>query len=98
MIENYIKYGAIVIGIICVLASFLDTKYIIGSIFKKKANNKPEIDSDNAVENDSATGFLEIVSLWYQLKSKCDHYNLSSASEKLDEVFPLLNKVLDNEA
>jgi hypothetical protein len=42
-------------------------------------------------------GFLEIVGLWYQLKNKCDEFNLNVASQKLDEVFPLLNGVLDNE-
>jgi hypothetical protein len=39
---------------------------------------------------------LEIVSLWYQLKNKCDEYHLTVASEKLDEVFPLLNKVIED--
>ena len=46
------------------------------------------------VTNDKQKDFLEIVGLWYQLKSRCDQFNLKIASEKLDEVFPLLNEVL----
>ena len=48
-------------------------------------------------ESDNEEGFLEIVSLWYQLKTKCDTYNLKVASDKLDEVFPLLNKVIEED-
>ena len=31
------------------------------------------------------------------LKNKCDQCNLKVASDKLDEVFPLLNEVLDDD-
>lgn len=93
MLDSYLRYAIIVAGIACVLISLFDPKYIIGSLFKKKT-----IISNNVVtSNDKQSGFLEIVSLWYQLKTKCDQHKLTSASEKLDEVFPLLNGVLENE-
>jgi hypothetical protein len=71
-----------------ILASnFVDIQYLISRLFSrskvKLVANKEE-------------GFLEIVSLWYQLKNKCDEHNLTVASEKLDEVFPLLNKVIED--
>jgi hypothetical protein len=91
MMETYIKYGAIVAGILLILWNFIDPKYIISKLFRSKNN-------PIKVESNKETNFLEIVSLWYQLKSKCDECKLSIASDKLDEVFPLLNGVLDDES
>lgn len=36
--------------------------------------------------------FLEIVSLWHELRDKCQDANLVIAVKKLDETFPLLNQ------
>lgn len=91
MVETYVKYGAIALGIVMILWNFVDSKYIISKLFKSK-NKTVNTNTASNKEND----FLEIVSLWYQLKSKCDECKLSVASDKLDEVFPLLNGVLDD--
>ncbi len=88
----YLKYGAIVAGVLLVLWNFVDSKYIISKLFKQKTTPTPSTKTGN-----KETDFLEIVSLWYQLKSKCDECKLSVASNKLDEVFPLLNGVLEDE-
>lgn len=93
MVDSYIRYGIIAAGVLCIMISLLDPKYLIKMLFNRKNNEVKDATTLTNKEN----GFLEIVSLWYQLKSKCDTYKLTSASEKLDEVFPLLNKVLDNE-
>lgn len=87
MVETYIKYGLIVAGCAVILLNFINRQYIMSLLFKKTATNTENKETD----------FLEIVSLWYQLKSKCDSCDLHVASEKLDEVFPLLNGVLDEQ-
>jgi len=43
------------------------------------------------VEPNAETQFLHIVDLWHKLKTSCDEQGLKEATEKLDEVFPLLN-------
>ena len=75
----------IVIGVLILASNLIDVQYWISRLFAK---------SRIKVVQNKEEGFLEIVSLWYQLKNKCDEYSLTVASKKLDEVFPLLNKVL----
>jgi hypothetical protein len=75
------------IGCLLLVSNFIDfqsllTKVIFGG--SKKVINKEST-------------FLEIIGLWYQLKVKCDTINLNEASDKLDEVFPLLNKALEDD-
>jgi hypothetical protein len=75
----------LLIGVVILLSNFIDISYLTSKVLSfRKENNSP-----------SRTGFLEIISLWYQLKTKCDEHNLKIASEKLDEVFPLLNKLIE---
>ena len=75
------------IALLILATNFIDIPYWISRLFAKS--------KIKVVEN-KEEGFLEIVSLWYQLKNKCDEYHLNVASEKLDEVFPLLNKVIED--
>lgn len=91
MFNNYIVYGLLTVGVLSILSNFFDPKWIIGKLFSKKKT--PTVDETESKETD----FLHIVSLWYQLKEQCDRCNLKVASDKLDEVFPLLNGVLDDE-
>jgi|688.fasta_scaffold190962_2 hypothetical protein len=82
--QNYVVYGLIAVGCLFILANFIKPTYIIAKLFKKtKVENAPvSVGEEN---------FLHIISLWYQLKECCDKCKLSVASDKLDEVFPLLN-------
>jgi hypothetical protein len=64
----------------------------MSKLFFKNNNTVP-----NQNSSDKQKEFLEIVSLWYQLKAKCDNFHLDVASQKLDEVFPLLNGILEDE-
>lgn len=89
MNANYVIYGSIGLGILILLSNMVDFSYIISKLF---FGNKKDIES-----TDKQQDFLEIVGLWYQLKERCDKFDLKIASEKLDEVFPLLNGVLEDE-
>jgi hypothetical protein len=40
----------------------------------------------------SSVDFLDVVGSWHTLKSQCKELSLTEASDKLDEVFPLLNE------
>jgi hypothetical protein len=91
-IEFILKALALVVAIGLLLSS-VDFSYLLAKFFVKDA--KPDDNTEVAVVNESAT-FLKILELWYLLKKKCDDANLSTASKKLDEVFPLLNDNLEN--
>lgn len=87
---TYLVYGSIGLGVLILLSNMIDFSYLISKVFFSK--NKPAKKTSNKEEE-----FLHIVSLWYQLKEKCDAFELKTASDKLDEVFPLLNGVLEDE-
>lgn len=82
----------LIVGVLILASNLVDIPYLISKLF---VNSKTKIDTIETVKKEE--GFLEIVSLWYQLKSKCDQYDLKIASDKLDEVFPLLNKVIEED-
>lgn len=89
MIEsNYLKIALVALGVVVILSNFIDIQSIVSSLIFKPKSKK---------ESNKQNDFLEIVGLWYQLKNKCDECKLTVASDKLDEVFPLLNGVLDDE-
>jgi len=88
MSDLYVKIALVSVGLLIVLLNFVDISSIASKLLFR---NKPQ----QVVEQQK--GFLEIVSLWYQLKNKCEQFKLNVASEKLDEVFPLLNGVLEDE-
>lgn len=77
---------ALVVGLLMLCSNFIDINYWISKLLLRPSTS-PKIKKD--------TGFLEIVDLWYQLRSKCEAYELPSALAKLDEVFPLLNDKLE---
>ena len=54
----------------------------VKNVFKNKPVVNPKISVD----------FLDVVGSWHTLKSQCKELELTEASEKLDEVFPLLNE------
>jgi hypothetical protein len=86
----YLVYGSIGLGVLILLSNMIDFSYLISKAFFSK--NKTSKKTSNKEEE-----FLHIVGLWYQLKEKCDAFELKTASDKLDEVFPLLNGVLEDE-
>lgn len=88
----YLIYGSIGLGVLILLSNFIDFPYLISKLFfSNNPSPKP------TVKTSKQEDFLEIVGLWYQLKEKCDAFNLEVASERLDQVFPLLNGVLEDE-
>jgi hypothetical protein len=82
----------LVVGVLILASNLIDFPYLVSKLF---TNSKTKVDTVATIKKEE--GFLEIVSLWYQLKSKCDQYDLKVASDKLDEVFPLLNKVIEED-
>lgn len=90
MIEsNYVKIIALIcLGCIVILSNFIDFQSLVSNLVFRSKNKKIHNQQNN---------FLEIISLWYQLKNKCDEGKLIVASNKLDEVFPLLNGMLEDE-
>ena len=61
---------------------------------------KLSIKSDGSSDEEIITNtdsFLKTLELWYLLKKRCDESKLMLASEKMDEVFPLLNDNIEGE-
>lgn len=91
MNTTYLIYASIGLGISILLTNFIDFPYLISKLLFRD-NSTPEAYTPNKQKD-----FLQIVDLWYQLKDRCDKFKLHVASQKLDEVFPLLNGVLEDE-
>lgn len=93
MNTNYLIISSIALGSLILLSNYIDFGYIVSKLFFR--NNSPKPATVNSKNKEAE--FLHIVSLWYQLKEECDEFKLTIASDKLDEVFPLLNGVLEDE-
>lgn len=76
----YTRIGLILAGVLLILFMNFDLTYWISRLISKK-------DSEQLSEKD----FLKMINLWYKLKNMCNIAKFEEASEKLDEVFPLLN-------
>lgn len=87
---DYLFYILIGIGCLSVLSTFIDSKWIISKLFSSKTKQQTTVE-------DKESDFLHVISLWYQLKAQCEKCNLTVASDKLDEVFPLLNGILNDD-
>ena len=85
-------YGCISVGVLILLSNFIDLPYILSKLFFRTKG--ADVNNQNLNQEKD---FLQIVSLWYKLKEQCDKFNLKVASSKLDEVFPLLNGILEDE-
>jgi hypothetical protein len=88
-IDIILRILAIITGLLLV-ASFYwgDFNYLLAKmLLKKKAVVEKETESI-----DNGDQFLHIIDLWYKLRAECVDSKLDSAIEKLDEVFPLLNR------
>lgn len=81
--EMVLRVLAIIIaaGLFASNFNYTPTLTWIKSLFKKTpvTPNKNEVD------------FLDVVQSWHTLKNQCKVLELNEATEKLDEVFPLLN-------
>jgi hypothetical protein len=85
--EMIFRTVAIVIAAALLLSNF-DYSWAVNwtkNLLKKKDIVKPAPESGKEVD------FLDVVETWHTLKSQCKALELKEATEKLDEVFPLLN-------
>jgi hypothetical protein len=88
-IDIVLRILAIVTGLFLVASFYwVDFNYLLAKMLLKK---KPVVEkAKEAVDNGDQ--FLNIIDLWYKLRAECVDAKLDSATKKLDEVFPLLNK------
>lgn len=83
-LELILKGIALIVAIGLLLSS-VDFSYLLA-----KLSIKSDGSSDEEIIT-STDSFLKTLELWYLLKKRCDDSKLVLASEKMDEVFPLLN-------
>ena len=86
-IDTVVRISAIALAGILII-SMVDLSAIKSKIASYLVWPFPKKEKEVVVEQVS---FLEIIDLWHKLKNSCNEYGLKDASEKLDEVFPLLN-------
>lgn len=79
-IELIVKIVAVVVAVGLLLSS-VDFSYLLAKLSVK----------NGVVDKVDDNQFLKTLELWYLLKKQCSESKLSAASEKMDEVFPLLN-------
>jgi len=88
-IEVVLRILAIVTGLLLVASFYwVDFNYLLAKMLLKK---KPVVEKETE-SVDNGDQFLHIIDLWYKLRAQCVDAKLDSAIEKLDEVFPLLNR------
>jgi hypothetical protein len=79
-IELIVKIVAVVVAVGLLLSS-VDFSYLLAKLSVK----------NGVVDKVDDNQFLKTLELWYLLKKQCNESKLAAASEKMDEVFPLLN-------
>lgn len=86
--ELMLRFAAVIVAAALLFTNFDLSSRIdyIKSLFKRKPKPAP-----TPTEKDYSVSFLEMVDLWYSLKYRCELHGLHLATDKLDEVFPLLN-------
>ena len=93
---NLVAKGIALVVAIGLLLSSIDFSYLLAKLSVKE-DKKPVIDNKVVVKVDPDSTFLRTLELWYLLKKQCDEAQLTEASKKMDEVFPLLNDNLEEE-
>jgi hypothetical protein len=83
--EFMLRVLAVMVGGAILLFTLIDFNWLLDKLLQK---DTPKVVPENKKDDKL---FLHIVDLWYKLKESCESYGLNNASEKLDEVFPLLN-------
>lgn len=79
-LDMYTRIGLVLAGVLLITLMNVDITYLLSKlIFWKSKSSTSEKD------------FLNMINLWYKLKEACTRNNFDEASNKLDEVFPLLN-------
>ena len=79
-LELVVKIVAVVVAVGLLLSS-VDFSYLLAKLSVK----------NGVVGKVDDNQFLKTLELWYLLKKQCNESKLTAASEKMDEVFPLLN-------
>lgn len=91
---EFVLKGVALVVAVGILISTIDFSYVMAKIAVKnnvKVDDNKVIVPTVPVDSNQGSQFLKTLELWYLLKKQCEDYKLTAASEKLDEVFPLLN-------
>lgn len=93
-LELVLKFIALLVAI-ALLISSVDFSYLLAKLSVKvdETIDVPDVTPSINVNDDKS--FMKTLELWYLLKKQCDNTELTNASKKLDEVFPLLNDNLE---
>ena len=86
-VEMILRTVAVIVGIFLLSTTFVDYSNVLAKLLLRKSPDKNPVPTVESTDDD----FLEVVDLWYKLRTKCVAYKLNTAIEKIDEVFPLLN-------
>ena len=81
-LDFYTRIGLLLAGLLLLLFVNVDITYVLSRLLFRKTV------SENTTNEKE---FLNMVNLWYKLKEACEKHGFIDASNKLDEVFPLLN-------
>ena len=79
------RIGLGIAGLLVILLMNTDVTYLVSKLVFWKNSNTATSEKE----------FLTMINLWYKLKASCEKNNFIEASDKLDEVFPLLNRSSD---
>lgn len=79
------RIGIGIAGLLVILLMNTDVTYLVSKLVFWKNSNTTTSEKE----------FLNMINLWYKLKASCEKNNFIEASNKLDEVFPLLNRSSD---
>lgn len=93
-LEFVVKGVAVVVAVGLLLTS-IDFSYLLAKLTVKDDNKVITPTNKVVVQVNEDSQFLRTLELWYLLKKQCDEAKLTAASQKMDDVFPLLNDNLE---
>lgn len=92
---EFVLKGVAVVVAVGLLLSSVDFSYLLAKLTVKDDNKVITPTNKVVVQVNEDSQFLKTLELWYLLKKQCDEAKLSAASQKMDDVFPLLNDNLE---
>lgn len=92
---EFVLKGVAVVVAVGLLLSSVDFSYLLAKLTVKDDTKVITPTNKVVVQVNEDSQFLRTLELWYLLKKQCDEAKLSAASQKMDDVFPLLNDNLE---
>lgn len=92
---EFVLKGVAVVVAVGLLLSSVDFSYLLAKLTVKDDTKVVTPTNKVVVQVNEDSQFLRTLELWYLLKKQCDEAKLTAASQKMDDVFPLLNDNLE---